>query len=681
MADRLSIKWVEGNTNATSAIVASDTTFNVDQPTMWTPLSVLSGLASGYCERRAVLDNQFVDTISGTTYTWDQTSEDSTAAGVRAAVVQNCMHNLAKGSSVEHLFDTADATMSCIGVAGGTNYMTAMNGAIAAIIGATVTYTDINGATFTSASLSAAASAAAAADSSSYTAGITAAAFALALPAEWAKEKKWMLDQLRYMGAVTDKAGTETYTHYSSGVVASRTAKTITMDTTTATNTGSSFTQVVSAYGSGAITFSPIPVKLTATCTSHSDVTSDLSSAAFSVYFTFAPDASIDESTLDYVANNMQYISSSVTATGTTAYCVVHGGTLSINSANSYPSAVVVESGGCLAILHSAVRIPKLYLFDGAVITPVVVGSSAYKYADNIYYNFEVPLNNVLTEAATCTYISGGTTGFPSNTSRLIVTGGALVKITGPSADAGNRAIHVSGGSLAIDGLDWNSAASAIQLLNGEVTVASGAIVGQIEIWENGRLTIDGGSASDTSASRIRVHSGGTVTITGAGGNIYIGRLDAYDGATVQVNRGAYATSALLSSGYLNAYHHCTFGLFGNVSMAADTVAGWVTVKGRLETGSTYILGGPMSVANISSYISNSTSGFADMSTRIHGSCYVGATEYASVEDMFAAKAKDSLILHYGARIAAKNRTAPDYYPSFYVRQHKVAGDPPDQST
>ena len=40
---RLSILWVHGNTNATTPTITAETDFNVAQPVLWTPLSVLSG--------------------------------------------------------------------------------------------------------------------------------------------------------------------------------------------------------------------------------------------------------------------------------------------------------------------------------------------------------------------------------------------------------------------------------------------------------------------------------------------------------------------------------------------------------------------------------------------------------------------------------------------------------------
>ena len=210
MADYLNLKWIEGNDKivvdgVTTSVLNQNVTptFNVDEPTMWPTLSVMSGLASGFCERRAVLDDDFV-TATGTTLHWNQ----GTVAN-RETIARNCMHNLAMGSSgAANIYKTAtDATMNLIGTAGASNYMVAMDNAITTLIGTTDKFVS-SGATpaaysFDTLKADAAAAATAAAsavDAITSNGGTFNAQGALATPVMWAKQRKWLLDELKYTG-------------------------------------------------------------------------------------------------------------------------------------------------------------------------------------------------------------------------------------------------------------------------------------------------------------------------------------------------------------------------------------------------------------------------------------------------------------------------------------------------
>lgn len=213
---RKSIMWVHGNTNTTTPTITAETTFNVDNPVFWTPFSVLSGLASGYCERRAVLNSTFI-TGASTSIVWNQDSTEDADVTARATVVSNCMHNLALGSDTDHLFYTANATLAPIGSAADTtsNYMTALDSAIVKLIdtdapsyyvpaaGATA-YTDF-------ANLGASAAVTATAAGSSIQTPVSGGGTTLRgtlginLPVEYAKERKWMLDELSWtLGGVSE---------------------------------------------------------------------------------------------------------------------------------------------------------------------------------------------------------------------------------------------------------------------------------------------------------------------------------------------------------------------------------------------------------------------------------------------------------------------------------------------
>lgn len=225
MADKLSLKWIDGNDvvtvpgTTTSVHIYGYTespTFDVDNPQFWTPLSVLSGLASGYCERRAVINPEFV---TGTTVSSGQTvpvikSWTDTAA-TRDGIVSNCMHNMALGKSVDSLFySDATAIMFPFGTASVSNYMTTMDAAITELVsGGTYHYVDSTGAEYASTGRTAFGGVAEEAHATAAAQTETTSAIsmpvsgggdqlctsmAVGIPVEWAKERKWMLDTLKY---------------------------------------------------------------------------------------------------------------------------------------------------------------------------------------------------------------------------------------------------------------------------------------------------------------------------------------------------------------------------------------------------------------------------------------------------------------------------------------------------
>lgn len=217
MPDRLSLKWIHGNTNAAVPTVPPGATYDVDDPTMWPPLSVLSGLASGFCERRAVLNPDFV-TATGTTTTWVQ--EGDAGEADRNTIVTNLMNNLAAGTTnYASMFYAKDATMSGMSAASVSNYMNSFDSALCRLIcvagNSPETYkADINGTPYGTTDAAAFNTLAAAAYNTASAAAQTDATsaittpvknggttlkrqFGIALPVEWAKERKWMLDELK----------------------------------------------------------------------------------------------------------------------------------------------------------------------------------------------------------------------------------------------------------------------------------------------------------------------------------------------------------------------------------------------------------------------------------------------------------------------------------------------------
>ena len=203
MADSLSLKWIDGNSDPTGETAPENPAFNVDDPTMWTPLSVISGLASGFCERKAQLDP-----VAGEHFVWG--SEDT-----NSNTVSRCVNNLTAGSEGIALFGPASNNYFCpIGSAStitgtASNYMTAMDAAITTLISpeSGVRYVNKNGNPYTFGTLATEAMTNAAHADSAIEGEITkgggsdyCAPLAKALPVEWAIQRKWMLESLKYIG-------------------------------------------------------------------------------------------------------------------------------------------------------------------------------------------------------------------------------------------------------------------------------------------------------------------------------------------------------------------------------------------------------------------------------------------------------------------------------------------------
>lgn len=183
-------KWVDGGPSK------PEPTFNIDDPKMWLPMTVISGLASGFCERAAVVSGgKLTNSID-----WDASNE-----ATRSGYVSNCAANIAKGTNpatIANMYTAADATMSTP-VSGTTTYMKTMDAMITKLIGAGG-YVKKNGTAYADFdALKTAATTNIPAESalqSSITSdgGPMGAVMHLAYPAEWAKQRKWLLDELKY---------------------------------------------------------------------------------------------------------------------------------------------------------------------------------------------------------------------------------------------------------------------------------------------------------------------------------------------------------------------------------------------------------------------------------------------------------------------------------------------------
>lgn len=202
--------------------------YDVDDPTFCSPMSVLSGLVSGFCERQAVINSSFVTGTTASPVTSDWYA--ATQAG-RDAIVDSCVQHVAchdlkpsqvgaesyKGP-VDGSFHAVDhASVQDGGVTKTTTYMTHMDGLIDSLVQTGEYRTDITGATAytTFDQLAASASAAVTGTVSACSLAVSggtaySSEFMPAFPKAWALERKWMLEQLRYTVATVVGSGSYT---------------------------------------------------------------------------------------------------------------------------------------------------------------------------------------------------------------------------------------------------------------------------------------------------------------------------------------------------------------------------------------------------------------------------------------------------------------------------------------
>lgn len=211
--------WIDKNENKDTPTVSTGATFNVDNPSFWTNLSVLSGLASGYCERLAVAKLASAGTavtagakvalVAGNTWTMGPTIAADVTENDN--IVSKVLNGFALGKTDAALFTTSQAVFRTVGTSLGSNYMSAVDSAIVSMCDIPGGYVrganDTNAYTFSDLATAAKARseiesvAGSAVAKPTANGGVLARKGALAYPVAWAKQRKWMLDTLRYTSA------------------------------------------------------------------------------------------------------------------------------------------------------------------------------------------------------------------------------------------------------------------------------------------------------------------------------------------------------------------------------------------------------------------------------------------------------------------------------------------------
>lgn len=193
--------------------------YDVSDPAFCSPLSVLSGLVSGFCERMAVakIVSSGGTVESGTVtnlknnVTWKMQDDTSGNSAVVSRLTSNLALHAGEPGEVDPLFDAPVEDpvfhMPDMDVDSQT-YMTKMDDVLTAVIDMNVYKTDITGTTAYTSFEQLAASAVSAANANNSALAATpvkggtnySQEFMPVYPVEWAKERKWMMDQLRFTG-------------------------------------------------------------------------------------------------------------------------------------------------------------------------------------------------------------------------------------------------------------------------------------------------------------------------------------------------------------------------------------------------------------------------------------------------------------------------------------------------
>jgi hypothetical protein len=192
-------KWIDGGPEN------PEPTFDIDKPSFWLPMTVLSGLASGFCERAAVISG---GSVGG--QAWEGTS-----ASVKEGIVSCLAANLAKGvnpnTSMTNMFSSANTEMLPPRTSSTSHYMKsfdamltklATGGYMRVVTGSEPTAYAFN--TLSTDALARAQNKGSAATSVGSSGGTYTSRFMNAFTIEYPIHRKWMLDELKYTATGAD---------------------------------------------------------------------------------------------------------------------------------------------------------------------------------------------------------------------------------------------------------------------------------------------------------------------------------------------------------------------------------------------------------------------------------------------------------------------------------------------
>lgn len=698
-------------------------TFDVNDPTMWLPLTVMSGLASGYCERRAVVSSGFkvaAGAAASTTVNWYEATDEQ-----KAAIVSACANNMALGRTMTSMFYSAgaDANGQLIGSAtGGSDYMTRMDSAITGLITGNASasvFCRADGSRYSTASNNAASTfSALAADAKtradSYYAGQASASISApvrfggsslktegypGLPMEWALERKWMLDELKYTAGAASGTLSQPIAMYAHGYQ---------------NRAGVQATGPVASVFSSAVqvaesSYQPITFANTAVCgirverissdnykyddcfvpygivadyqsnaqvpTIGTTVTTYLIGGGGSTWVNEMPPFMVAGGSMTFLGQGQYNLV--IPASRTSSYRLLSGATATITGGASASIALLDVASGAVAYIDNNITSVGAYNIDpnGSVVfldggtVPVYVDGETYTLpvegiaGGAVTYRPTEPIPNQIGEAPVYYYQTTGTLQPSVVQSMGVVIGGTVnTDLNLPDADP---AIQIrSAGCL--DVTRGHRIYYATVLSGGSCQITSG-YVGTLIIAPGGKATIK----ECTEHTNVHIWSGGTLTVESTG---RVGTLWLEEGAKINITGYSVGTDNKLycSDGSLSVTN-MYIDLFNPIQWSAG-----ITLGGNTHT----VLGAGASAALIygttaavaKSDIINAASfvDVANYTNTAYGITKVGATTLCS--GYAFCDYVQSCTATYGYYIAAYYGGLPElgalsHYTSFRVRQ------------
>lgn len=706
--------------------------YDVDDPTFCSPKSVLSGLASGYCERRAVLDPVFVVSYGNHTSRTLNWNDAVSSTAYRESIVHNLVENIAAhNTALVSAFCPNDATFMVPMVSTAqapSTYMTHMDGMITQLIESGGYVTDMTAAskytTFNQLAGAAVTTAAANQSALAHTpvsgGEAYSSEFMPAYPAEWAKERKWMLDQLRFTTTSLSLAILEAdnndawvYGWMSGYVKLDSTIKSVQF------GTGSSYSlDVTFAAISGSMTDSKTMDGYYNIQCGLANVEAGTQITSVSLYPVFGDMTWVTRRGMDY--QNMHYIDAGQVVHGEadSDYCVTSGGTLIVHL-DATTSQVALESGGtviCTSSIYPERQNNHSYASDAAVTYP---GKPGYVLSNNtgsrkttgaslppwpedidddivdggmvwaIYRSYPgISYLNIFSGGVVIPYHEGSSmcqiadvvghefrwasgdcrndrdnwVYYSGGQQQVVCDSDTRVFITGGATATVNtdaRGIYISGATATI------SACSTYRFAvdEGAVVTAIDAEFGLVTVLPGGVLKMRNTADSRTSMTVLQVSKGGVAIIETA--DVSAGTLMMIDGGTCSIANGAMTANEFYHAiEAAELQHFCTLGIDGE-SPETDINSGWRVVEATSLTDQThfggsgyYILGEKTSGEARTRISAYVSSGMSIMSARYGGKVYVNGTAYNIEEALMAFNAAYTTII-YGAEVMGINSRGP----------------------
>ena len=673
-------------------------TFNIDDAKMWLPMTVISGLASGYCERAAVVSGGRL----ATDVEWPETSIAG-ATTTRANIVSRLANNIALGTmptagDPQNMYVAADATYTYPVSSSTSTYMYAMDAMIGTLIGDGGFVQNSAGDTYNGnfATLAQNAAARSVDCGSNINRTITQNApsyqlqMGISYPAKWAEERKWLLDELRWVG----NSNGNKYPAMAPTYVYSYVTGSISRNTTVSVQSANDDTDTIAQLFIASASGTQASKEVSGVYALWASIPNALKqNDVVNIYLDIDTPAGTYDFMEDYNAENdgVCYVSTYTPFDSTKhKYVILTGGTLDITGTTTTLDLVEIDSGGTLIYDTTKGMIASALLLEGGYTLNPKSGTGIPnrlpKLAANVVQNYRAMINDFRNYDTVYSYYTEGSYNIGAN------------------IDADTN-LYIAGATVTVSGGDGAEPISLgdIYVSNAQVIINSHVDIGGIIIDSGGYVELRG-VAMPEGNDRIVVLSGGKLSakaatssysndikdlwICGGGSCIIDGSVDSHftyiSGLDVHDNsylKGIFPSKEICSSSIqtrAQIRHFCTLGLAGGTasSPTTDLSSGWhlFPVNNINTATSNTIYSAADATTAISTYI-NTDGGLNGLSDRLNGGFVVsGVTtgiEATLTNTTYVSRAAE---IYYTAKIKAVNKqagptAATNAYPSFRCRQ------------